>query len=73
MCLKNICYCIDSSHNATYEANYQVNMQGNPMFMMLSNLSLYIQSTHVLKKKEAKSKTGYHETHIRSPELSKYF
>lgn len=28
MCLKNICYCIDSSHNATYEANYQVNMQG---------------------------------------------
>lgn len=72
MCLKNICYCIDSSHNATYEANYQVNMQGNPVFMMLSNSSLYIQSTHVLKKKEAKSKTGYQETH-RSPELSKYF
>lgn len=73
MCLKNICYCIDSSHNATYEANYQVNMQGNPVFMMLSNSSLYIRSTHVLKKKkEAKSKTGYQETH-RSPELSKYF
>lgn len=46
--------------------------KGNPVFMMLSNSSLYIQSTHVLKKKEAKSKTGYQETH-RSPELSKYF
>lgn len=56
MCLKNICYCIDSSHNATYEANYQVNMQGNPVFMMLSNSSLYIQSTHVLKKKRQKVK-----------------